>query len=175
MATKKKLPAERKQMGRPSLYEERFNPMLLEHAKNGGSLKSFAAKIGIARSTLYEWEKTIPDFSDTIKKAEDLLEQWFETLFKTMASGRLTRVKKEIIKKSEDGKEEVISREYEPTQGNAAAAIFLAKNMVGWRDKKDLQVTGAGGGPIRYADLSESEMKNMIRDALEILGMELVE
>lgn len=33
--------------------------------------------------------------------------------------------------------------------GNTTAAIFWAKSRMGWREKTDLEITGAGGGPVQ--------------------------
>ena len=54
--------------GRPTKYEIRFCKMLMEHMGNGYSYESFAGKIGVTRSTLYEWEKH-DNFSDAKKLA----------------------------------------------------------------------------------------------------------
>jgi hypothetical protein len=34
------------------------------------------------------------------------------------------------------------------TTGNTTAAIFWAKSRMGWREKQDVQVTGANEGPV---------------------------
>ena len=43
-------------------------------------------------------------------------------------------------------------------QGNVAAAIFLSKNLLGYRDVVNNELTGPGGGPIQMStkpDLSQ--------------------
>ncbi len=35
------------------------------------------------------------------------------------------------------------------TSGNTAAAIFWAKARMGWREKQDISLTGADGGPVQ--------------------------
>ncbi len=51
--------------------------------------------------------------------------------------------------------------------GNVAAAIFLAKNLLGYRDVVNTEHTGLAGGPIEiaakpdYTQLSDDELKQL--------------
>ena len=51
--------------------------------------------------------------------------------------------------------------------GNVAAAIFLSKNLLGYRDVVNNQHTGLGGGPVQIASrpdlsqLSDEELKQL--------------
>jgi hypothetical protein len=51
--------------------------------------------------------------------------------------------------------------------GNVAAAIFIAKNLLGYRDVVNTEHTGLGGGPIEiaarpdYSQLSDEELKQL--------------
>jgi hypothetical protein len=51
--------------------------------------------------------------------------------------------------------------------GNVAAAIFLAKNLLGYRDVVNTEHTGLAGGPIQIAtkpdlsDLTDEELKQL--------------
>ena len=51
--------------------------------------------------------------------------------------------------------------------GNVAAAIFLSKNVLGYRDVINTEHTGLGGGPIRiearpdYSRLSDEEIRQL--------------
>ena len=56
--------------GRPSKYEPRFCQMAIEHMSDGASMTSFAAEIGVARSTINEWMTVHPEFSEAIKIAK---------------------------------------------------------------------------------------------------------
>jgi hypothetical protein len=52
-------------------------------------------------------------------------------------------------------------------QGNVAAAIFLSKNLLGYRDVVNNELSGAGGGPIQlsakpdYSQLTNEELKQL--------------
>lgn len=160
-----------KPKGRPSKYKPEYCGLVIEHMKKGGSKLSFASLVGVDETTIYEWIDRHADFSQSIKIGEAHLRLWFENLFKRMASGQLVRVKKEVLGK--DGKPKI--REYAATKGDATAAIFMSKNMIDWRDKKDIQLTGKDGGPIAYQDMTPEQIKKMIREDLAILGVEFDE
>lgn len=151
-------------MGRPTKYEPAYCERLVEHMSEGGGKASFAAKIGVDRDTVKEWANVHADFSAAVKRGEAALELWFEELFKRMAAGQLTRV----AKKNKDG-----SLEYVPANGNAAAAIFMAQNMTSWRNRKAIELTGDGGGPVNYTDVTVGELKRIVKQGLEILGLEI--
>jgi hypothetical protein len=52
-------------------------------------------------------------------------------------------------------------------QGNVAAAIFLSKNLLGYKDVVNTELTGAAGGPIQmatkpdYSQLSNEELAQL--------------
>lgn len=102
--------------GRPTKYDKKFCDMLAAHFDDGYSYESFAGVVGVARSTLYEWEEQYPEFSDT-KKANEakVMRKWEE---------RLARLADEGI-------------------GNATAIIFGLKNRAGdnWREKQEVAQT----------------------------------
>ena len=54
--------------GRPTKYEESMCDTAYEILCKGGSLTKVAAVLDIDRDTIYEWKKTHPEFSDTIRK-----------------------------------------------------------------------------------------------------------
>src|SRR5260370_30639997 len=51
--------------------------------------------------------------------------------------------------------------------GNVAAAIFLSKNLLGYKDYVNSELTGAAGGPIQiaskpdYSKLSDEELRQL--------------
>lgn len=58
------------------------------------------------------------------------------------------------------------------TEGNTAAAIFWLKSRAGWREKIDLEMTGANGGPIDLRiNLSDNELLERVRVLSEQLGI----
>jgi transposase len=109
--------------GRPSKYDAAFCAAVIEHMSDGASLTSFAADIGVARSTINEWMGNYPEFSEAVNIAKAKCAAWWELQGRTLATAG---------------------------GGNATLVIFGLKNMAGedWRDKHDhehsgtVQVTG---------------------------------
>lgn len=75
---KKTAAKDQKKLGRPTLYKPEYDEMIVEHMKTGRSLVSFAAKIGVAKDTVYEWINTIDSFSDAASRARSFCQAWWE-------------------------------------------------------------------------------------------------
>ena len=103
--------------GRPSTYDEAYCQEAIEFLKDGYSVAAFAGKIGVAKSTIYEWEKNHPEFSDAIKIGQAGAVYWWETANRKLAT---------------------------TGEGNATACVFGLKNRASdeWRDKTEQEVSG---------------------------------
>lgn len=99
--------------GRPSKYEPRFCQMVIDHMSDGASMTSFAAEIGVARSTINEWMAVHPEFSEAIKIAKAKCAAWWERLGRQGAQGG---------------------------EVNPTLVIFGLKNMAAddWREKQEI-------------------------------------
>lgn len=64
--------------GRPTDFKEEYCTQLIEHMGSGYSFESFAGLIGVARSTIYEWVDSKPEFSDAKKSAFEASRLWWE-------------------------------------------------------------------------------------------------
>lgn len=119
--------------GRPSKYKPEYCEAIVEHMKGGASATSFAASIGVSRSTITEWASEHPEFSAAVTRGKAMCAAWWETLAR---------------KNAETGK------------GNATLTVFGLKNMApdDWAER--IEHTGAGGGPITVAavDLTDDEL-----------------
>jgi hypothetical protein len=104
--------------GRPSKYNEAYDNLIVEEMSQGKSIAAFAAEIGVARSTIQEWEKQYPTFSVALKAGKAKCAAWWEERLRTIATN--------------------------PQSGNVTAAIFGLKNMASedWRDKQELEHSG---------------------------------
>ncbi len=76
-ATKKEA-EEAAPVGRPSKYEPHFCEALVQHLSQGFRYQAFAGVVGVHIDTLYEWEKTHPEFSDAKKMGLGLNLYWWE-------------------------------------------------------------------------------------------------
>lgn len=109
-------------IGAPTLYKEEYCEMLIDHMSKGLSYEVFAAKIGVCRATLYQWEKEHPDFLDTKKKAIEINQLWWEM---AGINGLYT-----IVEHGEDGQKTIIEKKI-----NQAMWIFNMKARFRWRDE----------------------------------------
>lgn len=165
--TKKKDPKDHLPAGRPSEFRAEYCDLLISHMKSGGSLEAFAAKIPCAIQTLYNWLDAHPEFLEARKAGMGHLTTFYEDLGKMMAAGQLKFLKSEKPMLDEKGKpvlhpvtgQVMMHREYDHVTGSPAAWIFLTKNLLGWRDKKDIQHSGKDGGPISFANLSDDDLR----------------
>lgn len=106
--------------GRPTKYEQRFCDEVIEHMKDGASLTSFAAEVGVARSTINEWIDNQPEFSEAVKIGKARCAAWWEKLSRIGASGA--------------------------APVNPTLIIFGLKNMAAedWREKQEIDHTTNG-------------------------------
>ena len=104
--------------GRPSKYDPKYCQMLIDHMELGLSYESFAGLIGVARQTLYDWEKVNPAFLDTKKIAAEKSLLWWE-------------------QKGIDG----LFSEEKGIKINATIWIFNMKNRHNWKDKTEIEQT----------------------------------
>ena len=110
----------RPRMGRPTEYnesvQEKADYYVYNWAELGENLPSrvgLCCYIGIAKSTSYEWEKSYPDFSDSLKAIDALQEQvllnngvsgkFNPTITKLVLNNHGYHEKKEVDHKSTDG------------------------------------------------------------------------
>ncbi len=108
--------------GRPTKYVDTYCNEVKDFMGQGYSLTAFAGEIGVSRETVYEWERTIPEFSDAVKTARAKRTGFLEKdlLNNTMAGPQVT------------------------------ARIFALKNACAaeWREKQDIEMTGKDGAPL---------------------------
>ena len=118
-------------VGRPSKYDPAYCEALVEHMRDGASITSFAASIGVARETITGWMNEHEEFSLAVKQGKAVCSAWWEKV------GRKNAV--------EGG-------------GNATLVIFGLKNMAAedWRDKQELEHSGG----VVFQTVYEAEPKS---------------
>lgn len=145
--------------------------MLTDHLKGGGTIRSFGAKCHAGKDTIYGWLKEYPEFADARKEGEGYQHEFYQNMGKMIATGQLRRVKSETVRLGTDGKplydrngDLIYDRTYEPANGSATAWIFMCKNILGWRDRQDIEMSGKEGGPINFSNLSREELDKKIAE-----------
>lgn len=108
-------------MARPTEYKPEYCELLIEHMSKGLSFEAFAGAVGVAKQTLYNWEKQFPEFLDAKAIGSGQSQIFWENL----------------------GINHVITRSESFGQGvseskslNASVWIFNMKNRFQWRDKQ---------------------------------------
>ena len=127
MATKKgKAPA--RPIGRPSKYKPEYCAAIVAHMSEGASATSFAAEIGVSRSTITEWAGEHPEFSAAVTRGKAKCAAWWERVARTNAV---------------------------TGDGNATLTVFGLKNMrpEDWADR--IEHTGKDGGAIETVNRIE--------------------
>lgn len=109
--------------GRPTAYTKTMADEIISLMATGLSLTASAADLGVHRDTLYEWEKTNPEFSDAIKLARAKRQSFLEKRLLSATEGPVV-----------------------------TSSIFALKNAApdDWREKVIQEQTGEGGGPIQH-------------------------
>ena len=64
--------------GRPTDYRPEFCEQVIELGRQGKSRVQIAAVLDVCRKTLIEWEKEKPDFCDSMTRARELAQAWWE-------------------------------------------------------------------------------------------------
>jgi len=122
-------------VGRPSLYDPKHHPKLAFWlAQAGLTDEQIAEEIGIQASTLYEWRKVHPEFSESLKGGKATPDDEVEAALLRRAKG---------FKYLEGSKEKV-------ALPDTTACIFWLKNRrpADWRDKREHKVDTGSRGPL---------------------------
>lgn len=68
-----------REVGRPTKYKPEYCQEIIDYMieNRGASIVEFAAHICVGKSTIHDWAKTIPEFSDALDKAKAIAEAWW--------------------------------------------------------------------------------------------------
>lgn len=105
--------------GRPTTYKPEYCEMVIEAAREGKSLTSFAADIDVGRQSITDWAKAHEEFSLAVTRAKAITGAWYE------------RQQRRLI---EEG----------GTSAQSTLVVFGLKNMASddWREKLDVGLSG---------------------------------
>jgi len=112
-------------------------------AFDGLNDEQIAGKMGISKSTFYEWQKKFPDFAEAICEGKEIPDRNVENaLYKRATGYEYTEVTKE--RDPETGAL-VVTKEVKKTcLPDATSMIFYLKNRKPeeWRDKQQVELSG---------------------------------
>lgn len=77
---------EKRPVGRPTLYDPSYCERIVEHMKDGASILSFAASIGVARATVTLWADEHPEFLAAVTRAKAACAAWWEEQARKVAA-----------------------------------------------------------------------------------------
>ncbi len=131
--------------GRPSKFKEEYTQELIDYFKiepYREVTKSVVTKQGdVVEVTQPEANDfpTLAGFACKIKVHRDTLQEWSSVHEEFSVAYKMAKQYQEHFLATNGLKGLV----------NTAFGIFTAKNVIGWRDKSDLELTGKDGGPIK--------------------------
>lgn len=114
--------------GRPTAYDPEFCDLVIQYGADGKSLMWMAAAFAVHRDTMYEWMAAHPEFSDAMKRARALAQQWWE-----------------------DAGQAALSQP--GFNGSMWGKNMAARFAEDWREKSETALTGAGGGPLEIKEI----------------------
>lgn len=148
-----------KRRGRPTDYSSRFSTWARALARRGLSEKEIAKEIGIALSTLNEWGKKYPEFSDALKEGKSESDSAVENaLFKRAVGYEYEEIRVIAAPESKNpsGKQKPmkIEKTAKHVPGDVGAMTLWLKNRRPdlWRDARKIEqeLTGKEGGPVEF-------------------------
>jgi transcriptional regulator with XRE-family HTH domain len=127
--------------GRPSKYETYVQPKLLlieAWARDGLTVEQIAANLGIAASTIYEYQKDYQELAEALKNGREVIDVMVENALLKAALG-YNYTEEELNKIT--GEPIELRKVAHP---NTTALIFWLKNRkpAQWRDKQEIEQTG---------------------------------
>jgi len=131
-------------MGRPSKYHTHVQPklMLIEAwARDGLTVEQIAENLGVAASSMYEYQKEFPELVEALKNGREVIDVMVENALLKAALG-YDYTEEELNKIT--GQPIELRKVAHP---NTTALIFWLKNRrpQAWRDKQELEHSGESG------------------------------
>jgi len=128
--------------GRPKKYDPKVTPQLAKWmCRSGLTDAQISKELGIAVSTIHDWKKKYPEFSDSLKEPKDFVDSLVEDSLLKRALGYEYEEVKMIAKKDKDGESKTtrIEKVRKAVAPDTTAQIFWLKNRKPeyWRDKVD--------------------------------------
>ena len=125
-------------------------------------------KIGINRTTLYDWKKKYPNIANSLKRGKEVIDIQVENALLKRALGySYNEVTRERIRDPKTGEASLeitktVKKEVVP---DTTAQIFWLKNRKPkeWRDRKETEISGGININNPFADLTTEELRKLAR------------
>ena len=85
-------------MGRPTKYSDKIGELVFSLMDDGLSVVQVARKLNVSRSTIYKWADDNSDFSDTLTRAREASEAFWEDKFVSMMQSRASDSSQSLVK-----------------------------------------------------------------------------
>ena len=155
-------------VGRPTVYQPEFVDMLIEFFSQSPTreVKNRDSKGNETTQTLPGVFPTLARFATNIGVTKETLHDWATS--RNIETGELRHPEfSSAYKKAKDLQEANLVEGTIAGAYNSTFAIFTAKNVLGWRDKTEQEITGKDGTPFtgievifRNADGTSSDPTN---------------
>lgn len=144
-------------MARPSKFKPEFIAQAEKLCRLGATDIEVADFFEVDARTLYRWKGEHEEFCQALKAGKEVSDERVERSLFARATGYehdevdIRVVDKAIVKTD-------IRKYYPP---DTTAAIFWLKNRKPeqWRETKAVELTGAGGGPVRFQQIERRIVK----------------
>lgn len=134
-------------------------------ARDGLTDEQIAENIGINPATLYDWKKKYPEISEALKKGKEVVDIEVENALLKRALGyEYTETKtEEYIVEGVPVKR--VTKTVKEVVPDTTAQIFWLKNRrpKQWRDKQDIEHSGAVNVRKVYDEMSEEELMELAK------------
>lgn len=151
--------------GRPSSYKPEFASLAEKMCKLGATDAELADAFDVSEQTINSWKTAHPEFLESLKSGKAKADAEVASSLFHRATG---------YSHPEDdirvvGHEIVITPTIKHYPPDTTAAIFWLKNRrpKEWRETKAVELTGAKGGPVSYANITQEELDRAIASVRE--------
>ena len=172
MAEKDKIKSKK---GKKTRYDPDITPKLAEsYAMEGYSDDQISLKLGIHRSSFYDWQAKYPELRAAVKRGKEPVNAEIKMAMIKSATGYYVEEEQtveilDVKTKQVKGFKKTITKKF--IAPSPTTQIFLAKNRMPelFRDVNRYEITGRDGAPVAVTNtydlsrLTESELKELDR------------
>lgn len=119
--------AEKRPVGRPSLYDPAYIDQVIELGKIGKSTEAIGATLGVGTATLYRWRDEFPEFREALDTAKEYELLWWEDIAQTHM---------------------IENRESDKINASIWSRSMAARFPKKYRESTKTEITGADGAPL---------------------------